>query len=75
MLWKLQERVTAQVTDGCFILCCQLSVFEGAVGIPVTAGKAEGICGDIQCATGYILLPGTDLFLAVPLMKCQKENC
>lgn len=24
-------------------------------GIPVTAGKAEGICGDIQCATGYIV--------------------
>lgn len=25
------------------------------MGIPVTAGKAEEICGDIQGATGYIV--------------------
>lgn len=74
MLWKLRERVTAQVTDGAsfFVVTYQsLKVLWAFLSLQARRKRFVGIFNVLQA----ILLPGTDLFLAVPLMKCQKENC
>lgn len=47
--------------DSSFFLVNYLA-FEGAVGITVTAGKGEGIGGDIQCATGYLVTGDRPIF-------------
>lgn len=74
MVWKLRERVTAQVTDGASFFAVNyqsLKVLWAFLSLQARQKRFVGIFKVPQ----DILLPGTDLFLAVPLMKCQKENC
>lgn len=59
-----------------FLLPCQLLGLWRCCGHywHCTQGKGKGFVA-IFSVPQAILLLGTDLFLAAPLMKCQKENC
>lgn len=62
------------MTEGSSFFLVNYLAFEGAVGILSLQARGKGFVV-IFSVPRAILLPGTDLFLAAPLMKCQKENC